>query len=152
MPALRALVEPILVQQGVELVELTCRSQGRQALVRLLVDRVGGITLQQCARVNQLVGQALETANLITDSYTVEVSSPGVDRPLSSQRDFERAIGEAVIVHQAAEEGRIRERSGTVLAVTTEGIVLKTVAGNLPVPFTQIRHAKKVLQWSRGLQ
>lgn len=145
--ALRTLVEPILAQQGVELVELTCRPQGRQTLVRLLVDRVGGITLQQCAHVNQLVGQALDTANLITESYTVEVSSPGADRPLANQRDFERAIGEAVIVQQAAEDGRIRERQGTVLAVTENGVVLKTVAGNLPLPFAQIRHAKKALRW-----
>ena len=74
--AIQALVEPILAERDMELVELTCRSQGRQWLVRLLVDRVGGVTIQQCAQVNQLIGQALETAGVIEGSYSVRRNAP----------------------------------------------------------------------------
>ncbi len=144
---IRALIEPILSDWEMELVELTCRLQGRQGHVRLLVDRVGGVTIQQCAKVNQLIGQALESANLIEESYTVEVSSPGLDRPLVSQRDFERAIGEDLRVNRGLEDGRMQELDGMLLAVQREAIVLKTASGNITVPLAEIRSAKKALHW-----
>ncbi len=144
---LQTLVEPILAERGMELVELTCRLQGRQQLVRLLVDKVGGVTIQQCARVNQRIGQALESANLIEASYTIEVSSPGLDRPLASRRDFERAIGEEVVVDLSVGDGRSKELRGMVLAVQHEAIVVKTSSGNVTAPFAEIRTAKKALRW-----
>ena len=143
----QALVEPILAEQGMELVELTCRPQSGQQLVRLLVDKVGGVTIQQCARVNQVVGQALEAANLIEASYMVEVSSPGLDRPLASKRDFERALGEDVVVELSVGEGRTKQLQGMLLAVQHEAIVLKMPAGNVTAPFAEIRAAKKAIQW-----
>ena len=143
----QALVEPILAEQGMELVELTCRPQGGQQLVRLLVDKIGGVTIRQCARVNQAVGQALEAATLIGASYMVEVSSPGLDRPLASKRDFERAIGEDVVVELSVGEGRTKQLQGMLLAVRHEAIVLKMPAGNMTAPFAEIRAAKKAIQW-----
>jgi ribosome maturation factor RimP len=144
---IQALVEPILAEREMELVELTCCPHGGQLQVRVLVDQVGGVTLRQCAKVNQLIGQTLEAANLLEGSYTVEVSSPGLDRPLVSQRDFERAIGEELHVTVSLDERRLQERRGMLLAVQTHAIVLKTPAGNVTVPLTQIRGAKKALRW-----
>ena len=144
---IQALVEPILAERHMELVELTCHPHGGQLQVRLLVDHVRGVTLQQCAQVNRLIGQALEAASLLEGSYTVEVSSPGLDRPLVSQRDFERAIGEELQVTVGLEERRLQERRGMLLAVQPEAIVLKTGAGNVTLPLTQIRSAKKALRW-----
>ena len=147
--AIRALIEPLVAQQETELVELSCRPQGRQVVVRLLVDQPGGITIAQCARLNQRISEALETANLIEESYTVEVSSPGLDRPLATQRDFERAVGEEVWLDVRIGEGRFRQTQGTLLAVQPEAVVLKTTSGNVIIPFTDIRLAKKALKWSR---
>ena len=144
---IRALVEPILADREMELVELSVRPQGRQQLIRLLVDRVGGVTIQQCAKVNTLVGEALEAANLIEGSYLVEVSSPGLDRPLASKRDFERALGEELLVQTASADGHIRELAGMLLAVQHEAIVLQMTAGNMTVPFAEIRSAKKAIKW-----
>ena len=147
LTGIQALVEPILAERGIELVELTCRPQGRQHVVRLLVDRVGGVTIAQCAHINQQIGNALEAANLIEGSYTVEVSSPGLDRPLTTKRDFERALGEDLQVGVADPEGRVRSVSGMLLAVQHEAVVLKTPQGNVTVPFTEIRSAKKAIRW-----
>ena len=147
LPAIQALVEPILSEHELELVELTCRPQGRQLLVRLLVDRVGGVTIQHCARVNQLIGEALEGANLIEGSYTVEVSSPGLDRPLATRRDFERAIGDELRLEVSEGPASSSALDGMLLAVQPEEIVLKTASGNLTVPLSQIRMAKKALRW-----
>ena len=145
--SIQALVEPILVEHRMELVELTCRPAGGQWLIRLLVDRVGGVTIQQCATVNQLIGHALDAANLIEGGYTIEVSSPGLDRPLVSKRDFERALGEELKMDLISDEGRSKELEGVLLAVQPEAIVVKTPSGNLTVPMGQIRMAKKVVRW-----
>jgi ribosome maturation factor RimP len=147
LAGIQALVEPILAEREMELVELTCRPQGRQQVIRLLVDRVGGVTIQQCATVNQRIGNALETANLIEGSYTVEVSSPGLDRPLTTKRDFERALGEDLQVGVADAEGKVRDMSGMLLAVQHEAVVLKTPHGNVTVLFSDIRNAKKAIRW-----
>ncbi|MBI1992017.1 MAG: ribosome maturation factor RimP [Candidatus Omnitrophica bacterium] len=146
---IQALAAPILADRGMELVEFTCHPHGGQLHVRLLVDRVGGVTIQQCAHVNQLLGQALEAANLFDGSYTIEVSSPGLDRPLVSKRDFERALGEDVRIEVVREEGKAQELHGMLLAVQHEAIVLKTASGNVTLPFAQIRAAKKALRWNR---
>ena len=144
---IQALVEPILAERGMELVELTVRPQGRQQLVRLLVDKVGGVTIQQCATVNGVVGAALESADVLEGSYTIEVSSPGLDRPLTSKRDFERALGEELLVQTVADDGRARELSGMLLAVQHEAIVVKTLGGNVTVPWSAVRSANKAIQW-----
>ena len=143
----QALVEPILADREMELVELTIRPQGGQQLIRVLVDKIGGVTIQQCAQVNLRIGEALESANLIEGSYTIEVSSPGLDRPLVNKRDFERALGEDLVVTAATPEGRSRELQGMLLAVQHEAVVLKTVSGNITIGFPEIRTAKKALRW-----
>ena len=145
--AIQGVVVPILTDREVELVELTCRPNGRQTHIRLLVDKVGGITIQECAAVNRLVSQAVEAANLIEESDTVEVSSPGLDRPLVSQRDFERTLGEEVRVGVRTDDGRVRELDGILLAVQPGAIVVKTTAGNVTVPLSQIHAAKKAIRW-----
>ena len=144
---LQALVEPILAERELELVELTSRPQGRQQLIRLLVDKVGGVTIQECATVNQRIGAALEQANLVEGSYLLEVSSPGLDRPLANRRDFERALGEDLVMELVLEDGRTRTLDGMLLAVQAEAIVLKLVSGNVTVPLAQVRGAKKAVRW-----
>src|SRR3989338_7025429 len=115
--AIEQIIKPIVSESRIELVELTCRAHAGKLLIRLLVDKPGGVTIAQCARVNQRVSQALDEANLISESYTVEVSSPGLDRPLVSKRDFERALGEMICLELASEDGRFRDMDGVVLAV-----------------------------------
>ena len=144
---IRQLVEPVLVERQMELVELTCAPQAGVLHLRLLVDRVGGVTIQQCAQANHLVEGALETQRIIEGSYTIEVSSPGLDRPLTTKRDFERAIGEELQLTLAFGEERFKELRGMLLAVQPDAIVVKTPAGNVTVAMTQIRSAKKALRW-----
>ena len=147
MTGIEDLVQPILAQRDVELVELSCLPRGGGWLVRLLVDRIGGITLAQCAQLNHLIGSLLETSSLIEGSFALEVSSPGLDRPLIRPRDFERAVGEDLQVDVRVAEGRVETLHGMLLAVQPSAIVLKMSTGNHTVPFEQIQLAKKRLRW-----
>lgn len=144
--SIRALVEPILSEGGIELVELVCRPHGGVLTVRLLVDKVGGVTVQDCTKMNQRIDRALGAADVIAGGYTLEVSSPGLDRPLRSPRDYERAVGEDVKVLIRSQDGTSREQDGQLLAVQPEAIVLKTTSGNVTIPLHTIHSAKKVIR------
>ena len=146
LDAIRKLSEQILTEQSAELVELTQRRHGGGVVLRFLVDKVGGVTIQDCARLNQLIGQALDASNVIEDSYTLEVSSPGLDRPLVFKRDFERAIGEQVEIELLESLRGSKQVKGQLLAVQSEAIVVTTRAGNVTVPLTQIRSAVKAIR------
>jgi len=144
---IQAAAEPILADCEMELVELTCHPRGGQRVIRFLVDKVGGVTIQQCAQANRRISEALEAADLGEESYAIEVSSPGLDRPLVSKRDFERALGDELRVDVLREDGRPEALCGMLLAVQHEAVVLKMPSGNVTVPFAQIRTAKKALRW-----
>lgn len=145
--AIRQVAEPILAERQLELVELVTHRQGRQWLIRLLVDAVGGVTIQRCAKANRLIADAIEAANLFEERFTVEVSSPGLDRPLVSRRDFERAIGQELKLELVGDDGRPTVVEGMVLAVQAEAIVVTIPAGNITIPLASIRLAKKAIHF-----
>lgn len=144
---IKQLAGSTLSEAEAELVELSWSRQGRQVVIRLLIDKVGGVTIQDCARLNQRIGEALDTAGCLTEPYTLEVSSPGLDRPLRTKRDFERALGEPITVGLTAAVRGIPHLTGTLLAVQPEAIVLVTDAGNVTIPLTQIRSAVKAIEF-----
>jgi len=91
-------LEPHLVEQGFELVELEFASQGGRAILRLYVDRPGGVTLDSCVAVSQALGPVLDASELLADSYFLEVSSPGFARPVRKPGDFARFTGEKILM------------------------------------------------------
>ena len=84
--------------EGVELVMAQMAGSRRQRVVRLFIDHQGGVTHDLCARVSTVVGDALEEGEVIDGPYTLEVSSPGIERPLRKRSHFEAQVGEQVYV------------------------------------------------------
>ena len=147
---IRQVTAPIFEAASTELVELTAHQHGGGLLLRFLVDKVGGVTVQDCASLNQRIGQALDaldSAGTTAERYTLEVSSPGLDRPLASKRDFERALGEDIEVELSEPVREARQLKGRLLSVQDEAVVLITRFGNLAIPFRQIRRALKAIRW-----
>ena len=94
-----ALLEPVVSSAGFDLEDVELRSVGRRLLVRVLVDVDGGITLDGVATVSQAVSDSLDESDVLGDDpYTLEVSSPGVDRPLTLPRHWRRNVGRLVAV------------------------------------------------------
>ena len=81
-----------------ELVDLEYKHEGRDWFLRIFIDKEGGVTLDDCADVSREVGAVLEVEELIRTAYRLEVSSPGIDRPLKKVKDFERFSGSLVKV------------------------------------------------------
>jgi len=93
---LRALAEEMASRSGYELVDLEYRRESAGWTVRLFIDRPGGVTLEDCQRVSQEFGTLLEVEDPIPHPFHLEVSSPGLDRPLRKQADYLAAVGKKV--------------------------------------------------------
>ncbi len=115
------LVAPILDDLGLELVDLVYQRENRGWVLRFFIDRQeGGVTLDECAEASREISAILDVEEVIDTAYNLEVSSPGLDRPLKKARDFERFAGQQVKVKTIAaidpdERGRKRKTfSGTL--------------------------------------
>ncbi len=93
-----ALAEQILISLQMELVELEYKSEGRELVLRLFIDKEGGVTLDDCASVSRELAEILEVEDFIEGNYRLEVSSPGLDRPLKKPADYEKYKGKLIKV------------------------------------------------------
>ena len=111
---LSALIEPLVAREGVELVDVEIAGSRKKPVVRVYVDRPGGIGVDDCARISRLLEGGLETAAAVPETYVLEVSSPGLDRPLRERRHFERYVGRDVEIRLFATQGGRRRIVGTL--------------------------------------
>ena len=90
------LILPLLNRRDVELVEMAVSGGHRRKIVRIFVDRPDGITVDECAALSRDIADMLDTRDPIDSTYLLEVSSPGLTRPLKTDRDFERVVGKSL--------------------------------------------------------
>ncbi len=119
---IEALLNPLIEQEGGELVDLQWRREGHQWVLRLFLDKQGGITLDDCAYFSDRVGATLDEGDKISQSYVLEVSSPGLDRVIKKDKDFARFAGKSVKLRLKLPENGQRRFSG-VLQGLHEGTV-----------------------------
>jgi ribosome maturation factor RimP len=144
------LLEPWLEAEGVELDDLELAGAGAGRLVRVTVDSPGGIDLDRIADLSRGLSRILEDTDLIGASYTLEVSSPGLERPLRRPSQFRKAVGREVIVKTRAEVAGSRSHRG-ILSSVGEGDVLVTVDGtDRPIPFDHVTEARTVFSWEKA--
>ncbi len=92
------LLEPILDEMGFELVDVEYLSSYGKWVLRLYIDKETGVTIDDCVRVSREIGDLIDVKEMVTHEYTLEVSSPGIDRPLRKEKDFVGAVGKKVKV------------------------------------------------------
>lgn len=140
-------VVAVIEGAALELVDIELkRVPGGMHLV-LFVDRAeGGITVEECARVNRAVGEMLDAKDIFAQPYTLEVSSPGIDRNLKTERDFRSRVGKPVkfFLSQPV-EGKI-EWDGTVRTVDATSVVIDARGRTLAVPLAVINKAHEIVQ------
>jgi ribosome maturation factor RimP len=137
-----ALIEPVLVRLGYELVELEYAAGRSQAVVRIFIDTPVGITVEDCERVSREVAALLDVDDPIPTAYTLEVSSPGFDRVLRTAAHFERFVGSRVFVELKVPRAGRRRYTGMLQAVNATGIELEVDKQKVEVPFEEIGKAR----------
>jgi ribosome maturation factor RimP len=138
-----ALVQPYLAAQGAELVDLEYHRPRRgRGILRLFVDRPGGITLAELSRISRVVGDLLDVHDFIPGSYTLEVSSPGLTRALKKPQDYQRYIGRLVrVTTRAPWEGR-QVHSGILQGLEGDRVRLKEGQSLVSIPLEEIARAR----------
>ena len=142
---LRVLIEPAVIALGCQLWGLEYLMQGKQALLRVYIDRSdSGVSVEDCERVSRQGSSLLDIENLIKSEYTPEVSSPGLDRPLYTLAQFEQYVGEDVSLKlRFPYEGR-RKYKGRLSGVEGEDVLVITDGHEYLFPVESIEKANVV--------
>ncbi len=142
LKSLEALLEPLLEERGIELVDIEQTRKGRKQWIRLFIDRIeGGISVEQCAKINQEFGRLLDVEELVPGSYILEVSSPGLDRRVRKLKDFKRFQGNRIRVQTLGKvDGQSRFR-GQLKSSNESGIELELEDRIVQIPHEMIARA-----------
>jgi ribosome maturation factor RimP len=135
------IVEPLVTHEGLEMVDVEFRRESRGMVLRLYLDREGGVSLDDLTRVSRQLGDLLDVHDAVPGPYTLEVSSPGINRRLRRPEHFRRYLGKRVRVRTAAPVAGRRGFVGTLQSVEAEGIVVQDGAGSHGIRFTEIAQA-----------
>ena len=139
------LAAPIFQQCALDLIELSVRRQGGEWAIQVLADRPGGgISLEECSFLNRRIVETIDVSQAVLD-YSLEVSSPGIDRPLKTKKDFERVLHQDVRFHLSGPVGGKKEYIGLLKRVDGEGVVIETQKhGEITIPINNIVKAVQV--------
>ncbi len=143
---IETVITPAITAMGYEIVRVQM-SGGRRQLLQVMAERCDGaaMTVDDCAEISRTISAVLDVEDPIAGAYTLEVSSPGIDRPLIRLKDFERFAGfEARVETRALVDGRRRFR-GILTGVTATQVRLEAETGLVELPFDNILRAKLVL-------
>ena len=131
-----------LADEGCVIVDLALSQYKQAVLLRLFVYSKHGTSLDECGRISRLVGNLIDGTDLFASGYTLEVSSPGLDRPLTTAQDFKFRVGETIRI-QTALAGK-KKMTAEIVAATDTEVELRNDEGTFSVPFSEIEQAKIV--------
>jgi ribosome maturation factor RimP len=132
---------------GIELIEVIFRREGPAMVLRIIVDTLEGIKLSECADLNNYLSEALDEEDLIQDRYTIEVSSPGLDRPIKTDRDFERSMGkELELTTFETIDGR-KTHEGALIGMDKENIIVERQGISIVIPRNKVALARLKIEF-----
>jgi len=141
------MLRPLVTSLGLELVEIEYKREGRQMILRIFIDKEGGVTLDDCAAVSKEFSALLDVEDIVPGKFTLEVSSPGLDRPLKTLSDYVRYTGKLVKIKTFAaiadDAGNLRKTFlGKLLGMEGDVILLKLQDGqSASIPFSAVAKA-----------
>jgi ribosome maturation factor RimP len=140
-------IQPVLREHGLELVDLDWKGVRPRGLLRVFVDKMGGVRVADCERLSRELGDILDVAGMIEGAYDLEVSSPGLDRTLRKEREFRWALGKPVRCWVAGGE----EFAGRLAEVGDERLVLERAGQRVDVSRAVLTKARLDIEvpWSR---
>ncbi len=137
---------PILQMHDAELVELEVKGMPGSQIVKVFVDTDVGITLEKCEFISRTLADQLDIEDVIPGKYRLEVSSPGLSRPLKRLRDFKRNINREIRLIYGDESQTVTVR-GKLLDVTDQQVALILKSEKIIIPFSKIKHGEICLPW-----
>jgi len=145
---IEAIAERVAQSEGIEIVEVELKGGGKNRFLRISIDRPEGVTHADCELISHQVGTILDVEDVVAGAYTLEVSSPGVERKLVKYKDFERFAGKKIKVSLREPVENSRRWEGT-LASCADGLIHLEVAEGKTIlfPFDQVEKANLKFEW-----
>ena len=144
---LQEMLQDAVEDLGCELWGIECQRMGRFMTVRLFIDKDGGVTVDDCADVSRQVSAILDVEDPIADKYNLEVSSPGLDRPLFTLSQFERYIGQDIAVHLRIPVMERRKWQGKLERIENDMVILIVDGQEQVLVFGNIQKANVVAKF-----
>lgn len=138
---MKAISDSILISEGMDLVEVEFRREAGGWVLRLTLDKSGGVTLDDCTRMSREIGRSLDVEDFIENPYHLEVSSPGLDRSLKNERDFIRFSERRIKVKTMEPIGKQKSFKGKLLKCVEGRIEMETDEGIVEIPLPNIARA-----------
>ena len=146
--AIFKLVEPALRSEGLEPVDVEYRKEGKCWYLRIFIDKSAGVTLEDCQSASRLLEDLIEVENLIEHEFTLEVSSPGLDRPIKKERDFLRNLNRRIRLTTFSPIHNNKIFSGVLKDFKDGWLYLECEGKILEIPMEVIAKAKPEIDFS----
>jgi ribosome maturation factor RimP len=144
-------VRPVVEAAGLDLWEVSFGREGGRMVLRVAIDREGGVDLDTISETSQRLSRRLDLEGFSEDRpYALEVTSPGLERSLREPRHFARSVGAVVRVKTAEPLGERRVHEGALVSADAEAITVASDGGELRVPYQDIVSARTVFEWQSG--
>ncbi|MDD5173675.1 MAG: ribosome maturation factor RimP [Candidatus Omnitrophica bacterium] len=138
----REILEVYLKEHDIKLVDVVFRREGSGLVLRIIADTANGITVSECTGLNRFLSEVLDREDIIRDRYTLEVSSPGLDRPIKTDKDFERSMGKQLeLTTFAAIDGR-KTHEGVLVGMDKDNVVIECRGISTVIPRKEIALAR----------
>jgi ribosome maturation factor RimP len=147
--AIADLAEPVLDDMGYELVDVAYLSKYGRWTLRLTIDKEGGVTIDDCARVSAELGDLIDVKDIMTQHYVLEVSSPGLDRPLKKEKDLVGAVGKRIKVKTLEPVKGRRKFVGTLTRFEGGILYLDMEEGAVALPWPDVDRANLIYEFGR---
>lgn len=144
---IEALVAPVIEEKGLELVDVEYVKEGVHWYLRLYIDKEGGVDLDDCTNVSHSVSEILDQKDPITQAYMLEVSSPGLERPLKKDEDFERFQGKLARISTKEPFQGYKEFTGYLMGLVEDEVVLEYEKETIKIPRSLIEKANLALEF-----
>ncbi len=148
----QVIARSILSDEGMELVDIEYRRESKGWVLRLTLDKEGGITLDDCTRVSQEVGRNLDIEDFIQTPYALEVSSPGLTRPLKTEQDFMKYCNHWIKVKTVEPIENRRQYKGKLLGVSVNRMAIEVEGRVFEIPLSNVAKANLEVDWDRPRQ
>lgn len=144
---LQAVLEPVVTGLGYEFLGIERLGDRGSGIVRIYIDHPGGVTLDDCAAVSHQASAVLDVEGVIADRYVLEVSSPGLDRPLFTPEQYAKFVGSIVSVRLRRKLDGRRNLEGVLSAIDESGFVVEMDGREWSVPYATVERTRLVPQW-----
>ena len=147
MVDVEALVRPVVEGAGLELWDVSYRHEAGRSVLRVAVTRPGGVDLDTISHTSEKLSRRLDLEDFGRDRYDLEVTSPGLERPLREPRHYRSSVGERVRVKTVEPVEGSKVHRGALVSADAEAITIATDGGELRVPYANVASARTVFEW-----